>query len=373
MDATPEFVATTSSSFSVALFRDHPAEGWPSMERYAHGLIDGLQGIAPVLSLHVCTPPDPWRLPWGLFLRRLWSYPGWARRLQQDVNHVLDHSYGHLLFALDPERTVVTVHDIAPLLFPGKRLGLSGLAWRWAWRGTLRAACLITDSEFMRRTLLEQWSFSPKRVVAIPVAVDPHFGPLPEKALQAWRRRYAFPDTPLLLHVGHTQPRKNLEGLLHALALLRRRNAEVVVFQVGGTPTPRQAALIESLGLQEAIRFLGSVADSELVALYNLADVFIFPSFYEGFGLPPLEAMACGTPVVVSNAASLPEVVGDAGLLVDPHEPESIAEAVGQVLQDPELAEELRQKGLKRAQQFTWKRTAEETLAVYQAVVQKQV
>jgi len=114
---------------------------------------------------------------------------------------------------------------------------------------------------------------------------------------------------------------------------------------------------------------LGRVTDSDLIGLYNLADVFVFPSLYEGFGFPPLEAMACGTPVVASNAASLPEVVGDAGLLVDPRDPEVMAEAIHRVLQDRDLAEELRRRGLERAQQFTWERAARETLAVYEMML----
>ncbi len=355
---------------TVALFRDHPAENWPSMARYAERLAGALQRLAPPhLSIRSLVPPDPWPIPRGLLLRRTLTYPLWSRRCQGDLNHVLDHSYGHLLFGLDPERTVVTVHDIAPLLFPGKRLGMSRLTWQLAWKGTLRARCLIADSNFTRQLIVERFSFPPERVVVAPLGVELAFRPLPREAVEELRRRYALPDALLLLHVGHTQPRKNLEGLLHALAIVRRRNSHVVLLQVGGVPTARQRALVESLGLRDAVHFLGPVSESDLIAFYNLADVFVFPSLYEGFGFPPLEAMACGTPVVASHAASLPEVVGDAGLLVDPCDPEAMAEAIHRVLQDPELAEELRRRGLERARQFTWERTAQETLAVYEAML----
>ncbi|MDQ7028784.1 MAG: glycosyltransferase family 1 protein [Ardenticatenia bacterium] len=355
---------------SVVLFRDHPAENWPSMRRYAERLEDALRHLAPShLKVRSLVPPDPWPIPRGLLLRRMLTYPLWSRRRQGDLNHVLDHSYGHLLFGLDPERTVVTVHDIAPLLFPGKRLGMSQLAWQWAWRGALRAKRLIADSDFTRRLVIKRFRLSPERIVVVPLGVESAFRPLPEEAVERLRRRYAVPEAPLLLYVGNTQPRKNLEGLLRALAILWHQNPRVMLLQVGKPPTARQRALVESLGLRDAVHFLGLVPDADLVAFYNLADVFVFPSLYEGFGLPPLEAMACGTPVVASHAASLPEVVGDAGLLVDPRDPEAMAEAIHHVLQDPELAEELRRRGLERARQFTWERTAQETLAVYEAML----
>lgn len=355
---------------TIALFRDHPAENWPSMKRYADELEDALRRLAPSrLVIRSFVPPDPWLIPRGLLLRRMLTYPLWSRRHQGDLNHVLDHSYGHLLFGLDPERTVVTVHDIAPLLFPSRRLGMSQLSWLWALKGTLRAKQLISVSAFTRQMLIEHCRVSSERIVVIPEGVEPAFRPLPREAAEELRRRYALPDAPLLLHVGHTQPRKNLEGLLHALAIVRRRNSHAVLLQVGGVPTARQRTLVESLGLRDAVHFLGPVPESDLIAFYNLADVFVFPSLYEGFGFPPLEAMACGTPVVASRAASLPEVVGDAGLLVDPRDPEALAAAVHRVLQDRELAEGLRRRGLARARQFTWERTARETLAVYEAML----
>lgn len=359
-----------SARASVVLFRDHPAENWFSMERYADGLEKALRSLAPPdLRITSVVPPAPWPVPRGLLLRRMIAYPSWARRRQGDINHVLDHSYGHLLLALDPTRTVVTVHDIAPLLFPGKPWGVSRLSWLLSWRGTLRAERLIAVSAYMRRTLIGRFALSPDRVIFIPEGVEPTFHPLPREEVREFRRARGLPEGPLLLHVGHTQPRKNLEGLLRALALLRRWDSRIRLIQVGGTPTAKQRQLIASLGLQGAVLFLGTVSDEDLVVLYNVADVFVFPSLYEGFGFPLLEAMACGTPVVAGNTSSVPEVVGDAGLLVNPRSPEAIADAVRRVLADGDLAEDLRRRGLARAQTFTWERTARETLAVYETLL----
>lgn len=350
----------------VHLFADSPQENWPSMDRYARSLFRALKTVAPEGDFHLLVPPDP---PAGLrgrplVLWRLLVYPLWARRHPADVYHVLDHSYGHLLFALDGSRTVVTVHDVAPFLFPARRWGLSWLAWEVAWRGIQRACRWIADSNFSRSELLARTNKNPDSIITIPAGVDSHFRPLTPAEVVKWRGHWGV-DGKLVLHVGHCQPRKNLEGLLSALALLRKQANDVLLIQVGGTFTPHQHRLIHQLALAEHVCQFSRVSEEELVGLYNAADVFVLPSFYEGFGLPVLEAMACGTPVVASNVASLPEVVGDAGLLVDPRDPQAIADAIARVLSDPALAEEMRQRGLEWARKFTWERTAKETLQVY--------
>ena len=354
---------------TVSLFRDHPAEGWLSMERYANGLETGLAQIQSELDIRSLTPPVPWLGARGMLLRRMVSYPLWARQHPADVHHILDHSYGHLLFALPRKRSVVTIHDIAPLLFPGHRLGLSGLAWRLAWRGTLRAERMIAVSEFTRQEVLQRFSVRPDRIVTIPSAIESHFRPLSSFELEPYAQRYPAFNGSCILHVGSLAPRKNFERLLEALNQLLANKLKFTLYQVGGNPSPAQCAWIETNGLQSHIRFLGNIPDEELVALYNLANVFVFPSLYEGFGFPPLEAMACGTPVIASNAASLPEVTGDAAYLVDPFDSRSLADAIVQILTNPSLADDWKQKGLARARTFSWLRTAEETLNVYRQLI----
>jgi glycosyltransferase involved in cell wall biosynthesis len=195
--------------------------------------------------------------------------------------------------------------------------------------------------------------------------VDSNFHPLSEEQIGEWRKKLGLGAKKAILHVGHCQPRKNVERLLTALELLNRQRVAFHFIQVGGVFTPAQRRLLESSGLEHHVRQVSRVSEEDLVRLYNVADVFVLPSLYEGFGLPVLEAMACGTPVVAANAASLPEVVGDAGLLVDPRSPEAIAKAIAQVLGDPALASDLRERGLRRAREFTWERTAEQTMHVY--------
>jgi glycosyltransferase involved in cell wall biosynthesis len=353
--------------FSVAIFRDQPAEQWPSMERYANELIRSLHNLPFPPDIQPFTPPSPWKFPRALLLQRVLHYPLWARSRQQTVNHVLDHSYGHLLFALDPRRTIVTVHDTAPLLFGGKRFGLSGFVWKQAWRGALRACHLITDSEFIRQTLLDKFGLPPERVTAVPLGVNPIFQPIEASEGTAVLERYALPK-PLILHVGSTQPRKNVERLLQALACLRQKQVTFTFVQAGGEQSPPLRELVEQLQIQQSVRFLGQVSEPELLALYNMADVFVFPSLYEGFGLPVLEAMACGTPVITSNLSSLPEVAGNAAVLIDPHNTQALAEEIGRILDTPSLAEDFGKRGLERAKQFTWGNTAVHTFNIYEQV-----
>jgi len=357
----------------VVLFADSPIENWPSMDRYARSLFRALQQIAPEHEFCLLVPPDP---PIGLrgrlfLLWRLCWYPLWARRFAADVYHILDHSYGHLLWGLDRDRTVVTIHDVAPLFFPGHSLGVSRLAWQVAWKGAQHALQWITDSEFTKRELLAHTNRSPRNITPIPLGVDSAFYPLPAEEVNEWRKGLGLGTEKVILHVGHCQPRKNMERLLTALALLNRQRVAFHFIQVGGVFTPAQRRLLESSGLDHHVRQMSRVSEEDLVGLYNVADVFVLPSLYEGFGLPVLEAMACGTPVVAANAASLPEVVGDAGLLVDPRSPEAIAEAIAQVLEDPSLASHLRERGLQRAREFTWERTARETLELYHRVLEE--
>ncbi|RMG93283.1 MAG: glycosyltransferase family 1 protein [Chloroflexi bacterium] len=226
----------------------------------------------------------------------------------------------------------------------------------------------MTDSCFVRQTLVERFGFVAERVKVVPLGVEAGFRPFSADVVAALRAKYQLPPLPVLLHVGGVQKRKNFEGLIEAVANLHREGITAVLIHAGRPPTPRQQTQIEANGLSQFVHCLGYVTDEELVNLYNLADVFVFPSLYEGFGIPPLEAMACGTPVITSNAASLPEVVGDAGILVDATDVEALTDAIRRVLEDSTLAATLRAKGLARARQFTWERTAQETAAVYRAI-----
>jgi glycosyltransferase involved in cell wall biosynthesis len=350
------------------------AEPRSGIGRYTRSLTEHLLRVAPEERwiLYVDRAPGPSApgaeircLPWTR--RLLWSLWHARRDLRRRPVDVFHGVTGFELPARGPWALVTTVHDLVPLRLPG----LVPPRHRWAVRcllgGALRRANrIIAVSETTRGEILARYRLPPARVVVVPEAAAAHFVPPAPAALAAVRARYGL-GRPYILFVGFLEPKKNLSVLLEAVARLHRRGAWgptdlVVAGAPGWGPDP--AARVRALGLDDAVRFVGPVSDTDLPALYGGALAFAFPSLWEGFGLPVLEAMAAGAPVVASDRGALPEVTAGAALLAEPA-PEPLAEALGRVLGDPALRERLRAAGLARAAAFSWERTARETLAVY--------
>ena len=224
---------------------------------------------------------------------------------------------------------------------------------------------VITISHDSARRVLEYMPSVAPKLSVVHHGLPPGFAPVEDEARRAaMRARHGLPER-FLLYVGQVYPHKNVGGILKALSLLRDRIPHRLVMV--GRPShkaERDMELVGRLGLGDRVRIVGWVADEELPVLYSLADAFVFPSFFEGFGVPLLEAMACGCPVVTSTGGSCAEVVGDAGLCVDPADPGAIAAAILRAVTDRELARELRRRGLDRARRFTWERTAQATLSI---------
>ena len=300
-------------------------------------------------------------------LAQQWTVPRLLRRLQADLYHS-----AYILMPYRPGLpTVLTVYDLIPLLLPQHSTPRARLFVRLTTTLALRASCrVLAISEATRRDYLAHFRLPPERIVIVPLAADPIFRPQPAEAVAAARGRYGLPDR-YALYLGSNKPHKNLVGLVEAWgsAECRVQNAEYQLVIAGAWderfPEPRRRVV--ELGLDERVRFLGPVAEEDLPALYSGATLFTFPSLYEGFGLPVLEAMACGTPVVCSNRSSLPEVAGEAAMLADPLNVEELAAAIGRVLADPTLQTAMRAKGLAQAQRFTWQQVGAQTLAVYRA------
>jgi glycosyltransferase involved in cell wall biosynthesis len=241
-------------------------------------------------------------------------------------------------------------------------------------RHTVRhAEAVIAVSESTKRDALQLFGLPQEKVIAIPNGVDDRMKSIQDHgAIEALRQRYDLPKK-MLLFLGTLEPRKNILTLLEAYALLRQRptvSHELVIAGGQGWYYEEIYQAVERLGLEGSVRFPGYVPDEELPLWYNAADLFVYPSLYEGFGLPPLEAMACGTPVVVANTSSLPEVVGDAGLMVDPHDPQALAEAIYSVLSNPVRHQRLAEAGQARARNFSWRTTAKKTAALYHRVLE---
>jgi len=280
------------------------------------------------------------------------------------------HATEHVLPKLTHARSVFTVHDIAYLRFPEYHLPRN----RWYLKAMMprflrRADRVIAVSENTRRDVLATYELDPERVVVIAEGVGERFRPHADAdTIDAVRVRYGLPER-FIAYVGTIEPRKNLPTLFDAYAALRQVHPAVGLVVVGsmGWLFRDVFARVHALGIQRDVAFTGHASDDDVVAILNAATVFAFPSEFEGFGLPPLEAMACGTPVVCSDAASLPEVVGDAGILVPPHDIGAWVEALGRVIEDESLRMRLRSLGLERARRFTWDAAARATLDVYRA------
>jgi glycosyltransferase involved in cell wall biosynthesis len=293
-------------------------------------------------------------------------------RLRLDLLHSPDFIPPRRLPIVGARHAVITIHDLNFLHYSAFQ---TPDAFRY-YNGQIRAAVkhadhILTVSEAAKTDICEKLAVAPERITVSPNGVDPAFHPLSGEAIAAVRGRLNLPAN-YVLFVGTFEPRKNIPGLLKAYTILRTRLPDVPPLVLAG----RRGWLYEpifaevaALGLTDRVIWLEDVAAADLPAVYNGANLLVLPSFYEGFGLPPLEAMACGVPVVVSNRSSLPEVVGEAGTLIDPDDPESLADGVYCVLTDSTRRETMRNIGLIRAADFTWKRTAGITLAVYRRVL----
>ncbi len=283
----------------------------------------------------------------------------------------LFHEPHYVLPPLARTRSVVTIHDCIHLRFPQYLPNRAALTYARTQMGSAarRADHILTVSEASKRDILHFFPVGPEKITVIHNAIHEHFAaPPPEEDVRRIAERYQLQDA-FLLYVGNVKPHKNLERLLDAFHLLRQTpGLEPVKLVMIGDEISRYAALrraVHRYNLHKYVRFLGFLPDEMLAIVYRLASVFVFPSLYEGFGLPPLEAMASGTPVVTSNVSSLPEVVGDAALLVDPTNADDIANAIRRILTEPALAADLSARGLARARTFSWERAARQVHDIY--------
>jgi glycosyltransferase involved in cell wall biosynthesis len=294
-------------------------------------------------------------------------------RLLHSVGADLYHSAYFLMPYAPGAPTLLTVYDLIPLLFPRQSTLRARLLARWANRLALRASQrVIAISNATRGDFLAHFHLPADKIQAIPLAADPAFHPRSRETVAAARAHYGLPER-YLLYLGSNKPHKNLVRLVEGWARLQPRSPVPLAGQsmplvVAGAwdehyPEARHRAA--ALSLEGQVRWLGPVPETDLPALYSGALVFVFPSLYEGFGLPVLEAMACGAPVVCANSSSLPEVAGDAALLIDPLDPQDLERALLLALEDEGLRQKMREKGLKRAQSFSWLHTAQRSLEEY--------
>lgn len=310
-------------------------------------------------------------------LARLWRehvlLPLACRREKVDLLHCPKSAIPYL----SPCRVVVTLHDLIPLKHPETEKFAARMYWRLQMPiAARRSSFIITDSEHARQEILADFGCPPEKVKAIMLGFDPRMIE-PREAADGDRicRKYGLPSE-YLLYVGTIQPRKNLGTLIQAFYKLKQdgwSDLKLVIVGRKGWLYDQLFKDITGLELESEIIFTGFVPDEELPYIYERARIFLYLSLFEGFGLPPLEAMACGVPVITSNTTSLPEVVGEAGIALDPTDAGQVAIAIRQVLQNGQLADQMKSKGAARARLFSWDSAARLTLEIYRHVLKQPI
>ena len=300
-----------------------------------------------------------------LKLRENWSLLQ-ALRAVRGLIHLPNQHFGRFApFLKSP--FVITVHDVARFRFRLAKETLSERVGLWLdKRGIKEASLIIAVSQFTKRDLIELLKVPPDKVAVVYNGINHRvFYPREKKPL----------NSPYLIYAGSERPRKNLGRLLEAFAKLKREFPELKLVKVGEAgrdPRFRQSTLakVRELGLEGEVLFVGHLRDDRLAEYYSGALCMVYPSLYEGFGFPPLEAMACGCPVAASRTTSIPEVVGDAGLLFDPRNVEEMTDAIRRIISDEELRKKLVEQGLERSKKFTWQRAAERTWQLYRRLAE---
>lgn len=352
-----------------------------SMDVYADGIISGLKTVRPDWEI-VELVPQPNTAKKSLlsgikkYYQRYWAFPAIVKKQQVDVFHIIDHSDGHIVYWLKNSGTplVVTCHDLINFLQP-ENIGdqaqlpwLSTFVWKAAAKGICQADRIVTVSAHTAKDVTQILGVQPDRITVAPNAVEPLFHPL--ASANELRQKYQIPpETICLLNVGSNHPRKNVFTALKVLKVLRDQGVSAHFLKTGADFTTEQRTFLQAHHLTDCATYLGKPDRSSLVEIYNAADILLAPSLYEGFGITLLEAMACGTPVIASNTTSLPEVVGDAAIVLDPMDAQAMAQAVCHISQDAAYRQLLIEKGLARAKLFTWQKTAEQIAEVYEHLI----
>ncbi|ADZ09219.1 glycosyl transferase group 1 [Methanobacterium lacus] len=288
---------------------------------------------------------------------------------QDNIKHLTNQELAYLLNHMDLDKTVVTCYDLIPWVYENDH----GKYWKNIMTGLRKSDRIITISEFSKMEIMKELNYPEERIEIVSVAVDHKvYHPKRDKTIL---KRFNIPENQkTILYVGSETPRMNLDFLLKSLSKLKKTYPDFKLIKVGDPQSfgAREHFLntIKATGLEKNVIFTGYVAEEELPKWYNAADLLVYPCLYAGFGVPPLEAMACGTPVITSNTSSLPEVVGNAGVMVDPNDTDAMSKSMFEVLTNESRKEELVQRGLKRSKLFQWDESANTTGEIYRELDQ---
>jgi glycosyltransferase involved in cell wall biosynthesis len=353
---------------------------FPGIGRYVSNLLKAMAVLQNDMSLHIIRSPAPIGCPVAsslqetvsnasvFSLRQQWAIP----KLINKIGGSLYHSTYYLMPYRVNVPVVFTCYDLIPIVYPQYFSPLQRMIYRVAHHIAARASsCIIAISESTKSDLTKYFSIDERKISAIPLAADKTFNPQSMNTIEVVRSNFDLPRR-YCLYVGTNKPHKNLLGLLNAWKLLHDKKAlEDHSLVIAGKWDPRYPEAKEftlTSGLNKVVTFTGEVNEEHLPALYSGATIFVQPSLYEGFGLPIIEAMACGTAVTCSNTSSLPEVAGDAAILFDPKDTKSIADTLGSLLADSNKLSSLREKSIQQASRFSWQKTALNTIDIYRKV-----
>lgn len=358
-----------------------------SMSVYAQNIAESLRNVQPSWNIVEFSPKisaaskgSQLSHTVNKYYQRYWNYPRSFKVQEADIFHIVDHSDGHLVPWLKSfgKKTVVTCHDLINLVQPDLYQGLAIMplislnTWRWSVQKMKEADHIITVSAYTAGDVISELEVDPAMLTAIPNAVSSEFQPVTDEETVSFRQRHGVaPETFCILNVGSNNPRKNISRILDVMKQLQDQQQAVHFWKAGSDFNAEQYAFIAEHDLARQISYLGRPSALMLKTLYSAADALIAPSIYEGFGLTVLESMACGTPVITANTTSLPEVAGNAAVLVDPQDTEGMTKAVMRLQQDPTFRQQLIRAGLDRVKTFTWDRTAHQIANVYEHVASK--
>ncbi len=355
-----------------------------SMDYYSESLKSGInnqkknffaRSFTPQISQWLQVIPDFW----GIKMRfsRFFTYPMQARKLDADVFHILDHGYTHLLPILDPSKCVVTVHDLIPILahrglINGMKASFRPAFVEFSLSFLRKAAGIITVSNNSKKDIEKLLNCRSKKIHVIHNGVSKLFCPQSKENRNECRKKFPFPEkNGFVILITGAIDYKNHETSIKILKELQKvAGKPVYLVRVGGE-SPAWKALVDAYSVNDRVFSTGFLSADELASLYGSVDLLLFPSLYEGFGMPPIEAMACGTPVAVSNAGSLPEVVGDCAIIADPLDVMGFCEQIRSLFSDRQVWKKYREMGLDWSKKFSWDLCAEKTCKVYEQILEK--
>ncbi len=355
-----------------------------SMDVCADNLVAGLKELRPEWDI-IEIAPEPWSdnledlwhsgNPFRKYYERFWNHPRTVAQLNVDLFHIIDHTNGHVAYWLKKlgKPIVITCHDLVQYVYPeilrdqSRLPAFSMASWRYSVGGMRVADRIVAVSTNTATDVTNMLDIDPERVKVVANGVEPKFRVLPADRIETRRKQHIHsPKEICLLNVGSTHQRKNILTILRVLETLSEKGLSVRLWKVGDDFTTEQKAYIRDRQLEDKITWFKQLDRETSIELFNAADVLLAPSLYEGFGLTILEAMACGTPVITSNVSSLPEVAGDAAILLDPIDVDGMVAAVCRLQEDSGYRQGLVEKGFIRTDLFSWRKTAQKTALIYE-------